>query len=203
MIVFFVMSTLIVAYTKSEEIEKSSVFLYNSEVEDLKNYSFAKNNLLRNLQSFTCTDPALSCSNFGICNDQKTDCICSLGHITHPEDSQYKCNYPQKKQLVAFLLELFLGFGSGHFYSGRTTFGGLKLGAFLFGIYIICLFPLSAKCLSDRFDSECLVIAVSCFYYCCAVGLAFWFVYDLVMFGMNKYLDGEGLMLLPWGSQTN
>jgi TM2 domain-containing membrane protein YozV len=106
----------------------------------------------------------------------------------------------RKKQLVAFLCELFLGFGAGHFYSERYSFAILKLFAFLFGIYIICLFPLSAKCISDRCDNDYLVITVSCFYYLCAVGLAFWFIYDLVQFGQNNYYDGNNVQLLPWGS---
>ena len=204
MIIFLIIIVLVLAYTKSEETDKSKIYYYNSEQENLQNFLDAKSALakLRNLQVFKCIDEATSCSGFGACNDDKTDCICSTGHLTYPQDSPFKCNYTQKKQLVAFLLELFLGFGAGHFYSERMTFAGLKLAAFLFGIYIICLFPISAKCISDRCDSDYLVIAVSCFYYCCAVGLAFWFIYDLVMFGMNKYLDGLDLPLLPWGVQA-
>ena len=129
-----------------------------------------------------------------------TACICDFGFTTFPLDSIPQCNYKQKKQLVAFLLELFIGFGGGHFYTERYVEASLKLVSFLFGIYIICLFPLSAKCVSDKCDSDVLVIFVSCFYYLCAIGLATWFIYDLVMFGSNTYKDGNGIDLLPWGN---
>ncbi len=204
MLLFFLISTILVTLTRSDETNSSRITNYISEKDDtLKSYEAAKISLLRSLSEFKCIDNISSCSNHGVCNEDKSDCICDSGHISYPIDNIEKCNYTQKKQLVAFLCELFLGFWAGHFYSERYQTAGLKLAAFLFGIYIICLFPISAKCISDRCDSDYLVIAVSCFYYCCAVGLAFWFIYDLVMFGMNNYNDGNGITLLPWGVQSN
>lgn len=72
-----------------------------------------------------------------------------------------KCEIKQKKQLTAFLLELFVGFGAGHFYRQHYLMASLKLVAFIFGIYVICLFPLTAKCVTDCCDSDCLVVLVS------------------------------------------
>ncbi len=65
----------------------------------------------------------------------------------------------------------------------------LKLVAFVFGIYVICLFPLTAKCVTDCCDSDCLVVLVSILFYLYALGLAFWYIWDLVYFGKNKYKD--------------
>lgn len=161
---------------------------------------------LRLLQKFNCINSNLSCSGHGECNTDKSDCICEPGFTTfqnpnEPSKESQKCNYERKKQLKAFLFELFLGFGAGHFYTERYTIAGLKLGAFIFGIFIICLFPITAKFLSEKLESDCLVLSVSCFYYLCSIGLAFWFIYDLIMFGMNKYLDGNQIQLQSWSRQ--
>jgi hypothetical protein len=143
----------------------------------------------------------LKCTNDRECGKGKCEsgvCKCENGYTTFPEDSRDVCNYEQYTQKKAFLFELFFGFGAGNFYAGRTTHGALKLVSFIFGIYIICLFPISAKFISQKLNSECVVIFISCFYYICSLGLAFWFIYDLVQFGMNSYLDGNGVGLHPW-----
>ena len=116
------------------------------------------------------------------------NCTCKSGYIT-TEKSKY-CELAQKKkQLTAFLLELFVGFGAGHFYRHHYLMASLKLVAFVFGIYVICLFPLTAKCVTDCCDSDCLVVLVSIIFYLYALGLAFWYIWDLVYFGKNKYQD--------------
>jgi hypothetical protein len=200
MILFLaIINLLLVNYSFCEDGKNSTMFLVH---EELQPYNDAKESL-RNLQvNFKCVDTVASCSGQGVCSSNNATCICDQDFATFPVDAPNQCNYKMKKQLVAFLCELFLGFGAGHFYTERYTDAGFKLAAFLFGIYIICLFPLSAKCISDKCDSDFLVVTVSCFYYLCAIGLAFWFIYDLVMFGMNKYMDGNGISLIPWGKPT-
>jgi len=160
----------------------------------------------RVLTNFICNNPEKDCSGNGFCNTQGNDCFCNSGYTTLiiPEKTiSAKCDYEMKQQLKAFLLELFVGFGAGHFYSLRYLHASLKLVAFLFGIYLICLFPLTAKCINDKFDSDFFVFFVSCYYYLCAIGLAFWFIWDLVYFGLNKYNDGNNVPLLKWGNPTN
>jgi len=148
--------------------------------------------------TFKCVDDK-SCSGFGKCYPASdNNCRCDPGHISFPLDSDPQCNYTQKRQLVAFLCELFLGFGAGHFYTERYNMAVAKLCCFLFGIYIICLFPLTTKWVNDRCQNDCMVINVACFYYYCVLGLAVWFIYDLVKFGSNEYLDGNGAVLQPW-----
>ena len=128
------------------------------------------------------------------CNDLKTECSCKAEYANDPKGSKY-CDVERKKQLTAFLLELFVGFGAGHFYRHDYLMASLKLVAFVFGIYVICLFPLTAKCVTDCCDSDCLVVLVSIIFYLYALGLAFWYIWDLVYFGKNKYPDRshEGL----------
>jgi len=163
---------------------------------------------LRFLQKFNCLNSTLSCSGHGECSQDKKDCICesayaSLINPKDPASEDKRCNYERKSQLKAFLFELFLGFGAGHFYTERYTMASLKLTAFIFGIFIICLFPITAKFLSEKLESDCLVLSVSCFYYLCSIGLAFWFIYDLVTFGLNKYLDGNQIQLLSWSKNPD
>ena len=122
------------------------------------------------------------------CTEDKKNCTCKHGYVTL-KNTKY-CEVAQKKkQLTAFLLELFIGFGAGHFYRHHYLMASLKLVAFVFGIYVICLFPLTAKCVTDCCDSDCLVVMVSIIFYLYALGLAFWYIWDLVYFGKNKYKD--------------
>ena len=181
------------ALNPTNQTNKSITFLSSAKTSPISKRQLTIN--------FVCNNPELDCSGNGACNDSKTDCICNVSYSTINKDSStVRCDYLMKSQLKAFLLELFVGFGAGHFYSLRYLHASLKLVAFLFGIYLICLFPLTAKCISDKFDSDFFVFFVSCFYYLCVIGLAFWFVWDLVMFGLNKYNDGNDLPLLNWGS---
>ena len=119
------------------------------------------------------------------------NCTCKEGYFPNfqNETSHKYCEIEQKKQLTAFLLELFVGFGAGHFYRHNYLMASLKLVAFFIGIYLICLFPLTAKCVTDACDNDCVVIFVSILFYLYALGLAFWYIWDLVYFGKNKYPD--------------
>jgi hypothetical protein len=198
MLIFFAITSLLVTLVKSED-SKVNIFPNNENMR----YEVAKTNMLISLSDFKCIDSISSCSSHGKCNEKKDDCICDQGWLNEESLGLEKCNYSQKRQLTAFLYELFLGFGAGHFYTERYNMALAKLGAFIFGIYIICLFPLSAKFLNEKCESDYLVLGVSCFYYFCAIGLAFWFVWDLVMFGMNKYPDGKNHPLLEWGLKSD
>ena len=122
------------------------------------------------------------------CKNENQECTCKAEYATAPNGSRY-CEVERKKQLTAFLLELFVGFGAGHFYRHDYLMASLKLVAFVFGIYVICLFPLTAKCVTDCCDSDCLVVLVSIIFYLYALGLAFWYIWDLVYFGKNYYPD--------------
>jgi hypothetical protein len=153
--------------------------------------------------TFNCTDDNCTIANTN-CSETKDaegiyhNCWCLEDYA---DSKTKKCEYKQKKQLTAFLLELFVGFGAGHFYRHDYLMASLKLVAFVFGIYVICLFPLTAKCVTDCCDSDCLVVMVSIIFYLYALGLAFWYIFDLVWFGKNKYEDkthADPINFKPW-----
>lgn len=132
------------------------------------------------------------------CLDDKT-CKCWDGYANFTPagqpDSTFYCSYAQKKQLPAFLLEFFFPFGVGHFYSGRTTFGIIKL--------LICLLPcivgllVSFAILSKDPQEGCGLITMICL---CALGctVAVWQLADVIQFGLNNYKDGNGIVLQRW-----
>jgi uncharacterized membrane protein (Fun14 family) len=154
--------------------------------EDTSPFDCSEPNICTHLDRLNCTDSATH-----------TDCKCKPEYASI-KGCNVKCEYERKKQLTAFLLELFVGFGAGHFYRGSYLIASLKLVAFIFGIYIICLFPLTAKCISECCDCDCLVVLVSLLFFACSVGLAFWFVFDLVRFGKNLLTDKYDIKLKQW-----
>ena len=137
------------------------------------------------------------------CKDMKYyhHCSCKDGYITYPINNTKYCNLEQKKQSIAFTLELCVGFGAGHFYRHDYTMGALKLVAFVLGLVFICFYPLTARSISEC-DCDCLAIFLSIIYYLYVLGLAFWYIWDLVFFGKNKYMDlsyeNEKLPLKHW-----
>ena len=182
--------------------------------EDINDNKVLTRNLgeIKHTKAFYCVNPAdekvynetyHKCHLFNTNCTQYSDstkmypCVCKKEYATKEGDAIY-CEYKRKRQLVAFLLELFVGFGAGHFYRGNNLMGALKLCAFLFGIYIICLFPLTLKCFDSCCENDCCVVVVSIFFFLCSAGLAFWFVFDLTKWGKNKYLDKNGIELLHW-----
>ena len=60
------------------------------------------------------------------------NCQCYMGYSSydiefqHINDRYLYCCYKKKSQLTAFYLELFVGFGIGHFYIGNINFGLIK-----------------------------------------------------------------------------
>ena len=161
------------------------------------------------VKKINCTEEIDRCYiSHMVCEDEtlKVNCTCKSddyyeNYDLYITDARY-CEIEKKKQLTAFLLELFVGFGAGHFYRHHYLMASLKLVAFFIGIYLICLFPLAAKGVTECCDNDCVVIIVSIFFYFYALGLAFWYIWDLVYFGKNKYPDcshGDNCIdLKPW-----
>ena len=154
-------------------------------------------------------EQAIKCNNETMkCLDEvrKHHCSCIKGYITYVNDTKNVkyCNFKQKKQWIAFVLEFCVGFGAGHFYRNHFLMASLKLVAFILGIAFIFTFPITAKHIADC-DCEVLAIILSIFYYLYLCGLAVWYIFDLVYFGKNKYLDyshkkeiGVGIAFEPW-----
>ena len=76
-----------------------------------------------------------------VCKDEKYlhHCSCKEGYITYVNDTNNitYCNFRQKKQLIAFLLELCVGFGAGHFYRSQFVMASLKLVTFVAGLVFL------------------------------------------------------------------
>ena len=86
---------------------------------DTHKYQYGDTN---NCDQFNCPEP-------NYCSEDKKQCICGQGQANYPfvgENGQY-CQYKQYKQLVAFLWELLLNLGIGHFYIKDIIIGVLKM----------------------------------------------------------------------------
>lgn len=124
-------------------------------------------------------------------------CKCKRNYATIPSENFKFCNYQRKNKLISAFLELFIGFGTGHFYSGRKINGCFKFIITTFS----CCCSLCMIVLGSKFDTETndqnqttLKIAVILSMVCFLVFI-FWQLCDCVLFLCNAYLDGNGIEL--------
>ena len=193
---FFLSIEISSAISKEKANSNSFRYLEDEDIEKrLLEEEADKNETYINCTQETCELDHMNCK-----ENNPEYCICKEEYASI-KSNPLKCSIQRKKQLTAFLLELFVGFGAGHFYRHHYLMASLKLVAFVFGIYVICLFPLTAKCVTDCCDSDCLVVLVSIIFYLYAAGLATWYIFDLVYFGKNKWKDcshDEEIFFKPW-----
>lgn len=91
------------------------------------------------------------------------------------------CNYEQKQQIIALVFEVFFPIGLGHFYLRRTAVGLIKM---VVGI-------ISYLCFLQGLETN---KKLNFYLYFIIASTYFVFhVFDLVLIGMNYYLDGNGL----------
>jgi hypothetical protein len=135
--------------------------------------------------------------------DVATECRCHVGWNSNV-DSEVKCCYPQKLQTFVFLMECTLGFGTGHFYMGKYTIAIIKFCISFILTCFICVFGFlhcyregeygievsSHSRKTNRFSFYIFLVSL-CFY---IIG----HVTDLVLIGLNFYLDGNGQELAEW-----
>ena len=169
-------------------------------VSSSQNNNIEKNFSSENDEKYNC-DETQDPENAKRCNlDHMTceygfhNCVCNYGYITNPNfNNETKfCDYEQKSQFTAFLLELLVGFGAGHFYRKAYIFAIPKLIFFIFGYYTVCCFPnCEDKACGYRENegalTDCCACLLSVFYFLYSVGMAFWCIWDLVYFGTNRY----------------
>ena len=122
-------------------------------------------------------------------------CNCHSGYTTYPYDNDIQCNYKQKSQLKAFLLELFLCYGSGHFYVHNYKLAIPKLIVFVFFYYLFIALRIITKAKEENKLANLII--------CIGAGVTFlglltWQIIDLVNFGRNKYNDGNNIPLRKW-----
>jgi len=133
-------------------------------------------------------DPKMNCFlPFAVCLNSNT-CLCMPDYanvfIKGESISQIFCSYKKKKIIVAGLLELFLPFGLGHFYSGHNLVGSIKfffsLTVFMFG-YLICC----------KHIPPSLYVILIYVIFCCSIPI--WNLVDLFLFFSGTYYDGFGI----------
>lgn len=133
----------------------------------------------------------------GRCINQ-TICVCEVGYTTidYSENHIY-CNYKQSSRIKAFLIEIFFGFGLGHFYAGRTGTGVFKL--LCYSVFCMCCFTSLYMIKKIREESQAedhpyvsLLFILSVIF---KAGLLIWQVIDSVLFLLNYYRDGKGFQL--------
>jgi TM2 domain-containing membrane protein YozV len=131
----------------------------------------------------------------GICtNDNKCACYEGFTTIYDDEFGMYQCNYPQKSQMKAFLLEFVLGFGVGHFYLGNYILAIIKLTFSFISAVIICFLPyfilsIRSKTLKNIFP-----------YLQTVFGLIYtgWQVTDGILIALLYYKDGNDMDMQEW-----
>jgi len=135
-----------------------------------------------------CT-PWDTCNDHGRCsiNPAKLgECVCDNGYTT--QDSNSQCGYKQKPQVGAFLLELFLGgFGAGYFYVGLI---GLGVGQLILTVVGTCIIGSLAKTCENPILGALAGL--------CSVAGFGWWLYAVIMFGLNNISDSNGINLKSW-----
>lgn len=125
-------------------------------------------------------------------------CICIKGFTTYLSSKNHTlCNYEQKNSVIAGLLELFLGSGFGHFYSGRRINGVVKLSfTILFCYSCCCSLYLIRKLKEDpRTSGHPHISFLFIFALTVGISLIFWQLVDSILFILGLYYDGNNMPL--------
>jgi hypothetical protein len=130
-------------------------------------------------------------------------CECEPGYHDPKDNSIFKCTYKQLDARIAFLLEFFIGFGSGHFYAKRYFNGFLKFCVYLFLYLFAVVINLFFHYKRNRNEQEIMissenpycrfvriVFMCSCFFTC-----IIWQISDSILFYSKFYNDGEDFPL--------
>ena len=144
------------------------------------------------LNSFCAMDLNGTCVKYNLTYSQ---CQCKKGYITLNEDLLYQCCYKQKSSFIAFMLEVFIGFGIGHFYRGNTLLATIKLV-----IYIIFLIMTILICIhKSKYKQKTLPLLIkflrTSFFILCGCTCLTWQLVDSILFGFGIYTDNNGISL--------
>ena len=132
----------------------------------------------------------------GSCTDNI--CLCNPGYITFLSyKSRMYCNYEQKSRMKAGFLELILGNGIGHFYSGRSLNGLFKLSLTIFicfscyiSLFLIKKLEEDPRTAGHPHLSLLFIVTVSL-----VVIIVLWQILDGFLFFFGFYKDGNNLDL--------
>ena len=147
-----------------------------------------------------CGDNILCPIDKGNCTDYSNEnegkfCKCFSGYMDDPKEEYLKCSYKQKTQLKAFLLELFLCYGAGHFYIHNYRLAIPKLVVFIFLYCLFIALRIITKAKEENKFANLIICISAGFSF---VGMLTWQIIDLVNFGRNKYEDGNKMPLHGW-----
>jgi hypothetical protein len=167
--------------------------LYEPSTDPIYDYLF----MVRNIQCSAFTN----CPAPNACIDANT-CKCADGYVNYLQGGSITyCLYKQKSQLTAFLLQFFVFHGAGQFYVGNNEYAIPQL--------IICLCPTIISILmcimglriskgesqEPRTIFNIVLLIFNCLF-CCIFSA--WWLADVIIFGMNKYNDSNGIPLRSW-----
>lgn len=131
--------------------------------------------------------------------DDDKECVCFEEYGTIQNNFNYECNYKKKSQLKAFLLELFLSNGAGHFYLENYYLAIPKLLVWVFSYYFFIVLRITCKSAEDNKKTS-LIIASLALFFC--LGMLSWQILDVVLFALNKYTDCNGIDMSSWSSSS-
>lgn len=126
-------------------------------------------------------------------------CFCNKGYLTKLDQiNTISCCYKQKELTKAFLLELLINFGAGHFYVGNIYSGLAKLiiSITLLSVCLLCLIVMCNEKKNDEEKRKCNFlgyIVISSF-----AGYILLEIIDLCLFGCGYYKDSNGEPLSSW-----
>jgi len=139
-------------------------------------------------------------ANAGICvNFAQSNCTCINEYTTFPNTSIIKCNYEKKKQQTAFFLELFVSYGSGHFYLNNVQFAIPKFLFWFIGYYLFIVLRVIFKQKEDEDPNKNTFATISIVLgFIFLILMLIWQIVDLVFMGLNEYTDGNNIEVLSW-----
>lgn len=145
-----------------------------------------------------CDSTQGNCSNN--CNSTQGECIygycqCNEEYATYPYNSTPYCTYKRKKQWKAFVLEAVVAFGSGHLYTENYGRGISKLIFWVIGWTFFIMMRFFSVKNGKRDETAFIFSMLSCFF---TFGMIIWYAIDVVLIGINRYRDGNGISFESW-----
>jgi TM2 domain-containing membrane protein YozV len=133
----------------------------------------------------------------GFCIDDNI-CECKEGYTTLSTAHNFKlCNYERKKAIKIAFLELFIGFGIGHFYTARYINGSIKLIIYsLLCCCCYCSIAIAYKLTQENQEGfNTMVTSFLKAYGIITNLLIVWQIIDFILFITGGYTDGNNISL--------
>ena len=146
--------------------------------------------------TLTCSEA--TCPRPNECIAAYNFCMCDKSMANYPfigHNNQF-CTYKRKRQVVAFLWELFTNVGVGHYYIHQIVRGVFK--TLMTGTPLVIFTLGKLRLLKYWFNEGTTGIVMACIMCACGLGAFIWWLVDAFMFGLNKYRDFNGVPLKHW-----